>query len=91
MNHSKKNVPLYVDLDGTVIKTDLMFESVILLLKKNILYVFALIFWLIKGRAHLKFELARKTDLSASDLPLNLEFYEYLEGQRENGRDGYRN
>ena len=87
MNHSKKNVPLYVDLDGTVIKTDLMFESVILLLKKNILYVFAIIFWLIRGRAHLKFELARKTDLSASDLPLNVEFYKYLEGQRKNGRE----
>ena len=86
MNNSKENITLYVDLDGTLIKTDLLFESLLALLKKNILYVFAILFWSIKGRANLKFEVARKTDLSASDLPLNTEFYNYLQEQRETGR-----
>ena len=30
-----KNYPLVVDLDGTLIKTDLLYEGVIMLLRKN--------------------------------------------------------
>lgn len=87
MNNSVADIPLYVDLDGTLIKTDLMFESLLLLLKKNIFYALVLPFWLIKGKTHLKLQLAKRIDLPVSNLPLNTEFYSYLRGQKEAGRE----
>lgn len=46
--------PLCVDLDGTLLRTDLLVESVFALFKQNILYAFLLPVWLLKGKAHLK-------------------------------------
>ena len=48
------SIPLVVDLDGTLINTDLLFEAVILLLKKNPAFIFKLLLWLFKGKVHLK-------------------------------------
>ena len=48
------SVPLVVDLDGTLVKTDLMVESFFALIKQNPLLVFLCPFWLLKGRAFLK-------------------------------------
>ena len=64
-----------------------MFESILLLLKKNIFYGLVLPFWLIKGKTHLKLQLAMRIDLPVSNLPLNTEFYSYLRGQKEAGRE----
>jgi len=43
--------PIIVDLDGTLIKSDTLFESLMALLKQNPLWVFLLPFWLLKGKA----------------------------------------
>ena len=51
-------IPLCVDLDGTLIKTDLLWESLLALLKQRPLSIFQLPFWLLKGRAHFKHEIA---------------------------------
>lgn len=53
---SSLNIPLVVDLDGTLIKSDLLFESFIALFKKNPFYIFYMLFWLITGKARLKNE-----------------------------------
>jgi len=58
--------PLGVDLDGTLIRTDLLVESVFALLKCNLLFVFLLPLWLLKGRAHLKHEIAARGSISMS-------------------------
>lgn len=78
---------LYVDLDGTLIKTDLLLESILLLVKKNILLAFLIPIWLLKGKANLKFQLAQRVHVPVELLPLNLEFHSYLEEEVENGRD----
>lgn len=79
--------PLYVDLDGTVIKTDLLFESIILLLKKNLLLGLLIPFWLLKGRAYLKYQLAEQVNVPVALLPLNQEFIHYLKEEVELGRN----
>ena len=43
----KEIVPLCVDLDGTLIKTDLLWESLVRLLKNNPLYLLAVPVWLL--------------------------------------------
>ena len=59
-------LPLFVDLDGTLIKTDLMFESVCVLLKRNPFNLVTMAIWLCKGKAYLKARLAERVDLSFS-------------------------
>ena len=65
---------LVVDLDGTLLKTDLLLESLLALLKQNPLYVFLLPIWLLKGKAHFKEQIARYGQLDVSDLPYRSEF-----------------
>ena len=80
-------VPLCVDLDGTLIKTDLFWESSVLLLRRNPLWLFVLPFWWMKGRAHLKRQIAaRSGQLDPARLPYNESFLEFLRGEHRRGR-----
>lgn len=60
---------LCIDLDGTLVKTDLLYESLLALLSRNPLYVFLLPFWLLRGKASLKHEIARRVELDVTTLP----------------------
>src|SRR5207249_2846924 len=81
----KALVPLCVDLDGTLIKTDLLWESLVRLLKQNALYLFAVPLWLFRGRAHLKAQIAARVAFDVSSLPYNHALVEFLRAER--GRD----
>ncbi|MDR5784535.1 UbiA family prenyltransferase [Caballeronia sp. LZ065] len=82
-------VPLCVDLDGTLTPTDLLVESFLVLMKKNPMYVFLCVVWLLRGKAYLKSEIARRISIDVSVLPYNATFIEYLQQQRQSGRDLY--
>lgn len=77
---------LVADLDGTVLKTDLLLESLLALLKQKPLCVFLLPIWLLKGRAYFKHQIARRVELDASILPYRTELLDYLERERLAGR-----
>jgi hypothetical protein len=51
--HSE-NVPLAVDLDGTLLRTDLLLESVFRFIKQKPWLSLLIPFWMLKGRAYLK-------------------------------------
>ncbi|NQV68670.1 MAG: UbiA family prenyltransferase [Pseudohongiella sp.] len=87
MPNPKTHRPLFVDLDGTLIKSDLMLESVLLLIKKNPLAAFMLPLWLLKGRANLKHQLAQRVDIPYELLPPNPEFKAYIQQQEAEGRN----
>lgn len=78
--------PLCVDLDGTLIKTDLLWESVFGLLKLHPLDVLKLPFWLVRGKAFLKEQLAKRVPLQPETLPYNLPFLEFLRSEKARGR-----
>ena len=78
--------PLVVDLDGTLIKTDLLLESVCSLLRREPLALLALPIWLLKGRAHLKREIARRVQLDPALLPYRTELFDYLRVEHDQGR-----
>jgi len=80
------DTPLVVDLDGTLIHTDLLVESFLALIKQNPLYIFAVLFWSLKGKAHLKRQISRRADLDVSVLPYHQELLGYLKEQRTRGR-----
>ena len=80
------DVPLVVDLDGTLVKTDLLVESLMDLVKKEPQYIFALPFWLLKGRAEFKQEIAYRVSLDPQLIPYRPQFVEYVRAQRAQGR-----
>ncbi len=79
-------VPLCVDLDGTLIKTDLLWESLLLLLKRYPLLLFVIPVWLLRGRAYLKRQIGRRVRLDVAALPYNEDVVEYLRNERLAGR-----
>jgi 4-hydroxybenzoate polyprenyltransferase len=79
--------PLVADLDGTLIQTDLLIESVIILLKGNIFYIFLFPIWLLKGKASIKHEIASRVNINPGLLPYNQEFLDYLNTEHTNGRE----
>jgi 4-hydroxybenzoate polyprenyltransferase len=78
--------PLVVDLDGTLVKSDLLLESVVALLRRQPLYAFLLPVWMLRGIARFKQEVARRVALDPCLLPWRKELIDYLEGQRAEGR-----
>ena len=78
--------PLCVDCDGTLIRTDLLHESALQLIKKSWLSVFLLPVWLLKGKAHLKHRIAERVELDVGTLPYNDEVLAVMRRARVDGR-----
>lgn len=78
--------PLCVDLDGTLVKTDVFFESVLALLKRNPWAIVALLWWSLRGRSFLKRQVAAQVPLLVEMLPYRQEVLEFLRRERESGR-----
>jgi hypothetical protein len=78
--------PLVVDLDGTLVKTDLLIESVLALLKARPLCVLLLPVWMLRGMAQFKRQVALRTLLEPRTLPWRSQVIDYLMLQRAAGR-----
>ena len=80
---SAGEVPLCVDLDGTLIRTDTLFVSVRALARSNPVSFARMPFWLLAGRAKLKAEVAARVAIDAGSLPYNRELVQLLWRERE--------
>jgi 4-hydroxybenzoate polyprenyltransferase len=80
------NVALCVDLDGTLIHSDLLLESFLLLVKQNPLYLLLMPLWLLGGKARLKREIAARVTLDGSALPYTKPLLAWLREQKAAGR-----
>lgn len=78
--------PLYVDLDGTLIATDLLWEALRALLRARPAQVALGPLWLARGRARLKAEWADRVQLPVDALPYRAEVLEYVAKARARGR-----
>ncbi len=74
--------PLVVDLDGTLLRTDILLESAIHYFKHHGMHILILPFWLIKGKANLKTQLAERVTLDVTSLPYNESVLAYLEQEK---------
>jgi 4-hydroxybenzoate polyprenyltransferase len=82
-------VPLIVDLDGTLVATDTLWELIVGFLKANPLRIFLLLQWLFSGRARFKKRITSAVTLDVECLPYRPECLEWLRSQRESGREIY--
>ncbi len=80
------DVPLVVDLDRTFIHTDLLYEAIIGLIKKNPLYIFNLFAWALKGKAFLKNKIFSLVPVNAELLPYNASLIDFLKEEAATGR-----
>lgn len=85
MTHSNQK-PLCVDLDGTLIATDSLWESVLSLLRQNFWLSFFLPFWLMKGKAYFKHQVAQYVTLEVETLPYRDNVLAFLQQAKSQGR-----
>jgi 4-hydroxybenzoate polyprenyltransferase/phosphoserine phosphatase len=78
--------PLCVDLDGTLIGSDLLFESLIQCLRNRPALCLLWPLWLMRGKAYFKRQLAKRHDIDPVTLPYNTEVLDWLKQERKSGR-----
>lgn len=78
--------PLVIDLDGTLIHSDMLWESIVLFLKKHFLRAWQLPFWLFLGKAGFKERLANEVELDPAALPYDATVLALIARARAEGR-----
>ncbi|HEY3990702.1 MAG TPA: UbiA family prenyltransferase [Acidobacteriaceae bacterium] len=81
--------PLCVDLDGTLVKSDTLVDSLLLLVRTRPLDALKTPLWALRGKANLKREVTARVTLNVEHLPYNRPLLEYLMAQRGEGRKLY--
>lgn len=77
---------LCVDLDGTLLATDMLWESVLQLLRQRIYLLFALPIWLFRGKAYLKWKIATHIKIDPASIPYREDVVSFLMEERKKGR-----
>ncbi len=77
---------LYVDLDGTLVRGDTLYESVLLLLRRSPWFLFRMLAWLWSGKAAFKRQVAGAVRPDAPSLPYHGPFVAWLRDERAAGR-----
>lgn len=85
-NVDNSSIPLLVDLDGSLIKTDTLFETAMLVLSRQPWLVFMLAVWFLRGKPVLKRELSRRCQLNVDSLPYNESVIDYCRRAHDSGR-----
>ena len=82
-------LPLCVDLDGTLVKSDTLVDSALALARHRPADLLKLPGWLVQGKAALKRHITSSVTLDVAYLPYNRELLQYLEQQHASGRPVY--
>ena len=77
--------PLIVDLDHTLIDTDLLFLSSLGVLTKSPWLIGHYFFWLWKGKGYLKDQLVRRFEINIPELPYNESVISYILQRKKDG------
>jgi len=86
MNNSDTgNKVIVVDLDGTLINSDLLHESMSKFLLKNPFSIIYIFFWILRGRAYLKNRIAEIIDIDISVLPYNQLTIDWIRQKKNSG------
>ncbi len=85
----QKATPLCVDLDGTLVRSDTLHDSLLVLLHNRPAKLFALIAKLPHGKAAFKAYLGSLVTPDVANLPYNRKLLLYLQAERARGREIY--
>jgi 4-hydroxybenzoate polyprenyltransferase len=82
-------LPLCVDLDGTLVKSDTLVDSALALARHHPAQLLKLPGWLLQGKAAFKRHIASTVTLDVTHLPYNRELLQYVQQQHASGRPIY--
>ena len=78
--------PLCVDLDGTLINSDVTVESLLTMVRRYPIQSLAIPFWFAGGRAGGKDQICQRVTLNAAALPYRQDVIDYIRQQKDAGR-----
>jgi len=81
--------PLCVDLDGTLVKSDTLVDSLLLLVRARPLRALQTPIWALQGKAAFKAKVSSVASLDVAQLPYNQPLLGYLRQQHADGRKLY--
>lgn len=79
--------PLCVDLDATLAASNIFLSSLARLIRKNLLYVVALPYWLLRGPAFFKEQVMKKAPRENFAARLHEQFVQFLQNEHLGGRE----
>lgn len=82
----RAELALCVDLDGTLVRSDLTLESLLAAVKGRPWIILVLPWWILKGKNHMKDQLARHAQPDVEVLPYQSEVIELIRQARLDGR-----
>jgi 4-hydroxybenzoate polyprenyltransferase len=82
-------VPLCVDLDGTLVKSDTLVDTVIVLARQSPASLLRFPQWIGQGKASFKRNVSELAEIDVVHLPYNKPLLEYLRQQHAEGREIY--
>ncbi len=85
----ENRIPLIVDLDSTLIKTDTLHETLVQYIKNNIFNIFSLIKWYFYGKSYFKFRLSENITLKPEIFNYREEVLDLIRHEREKGNKIY--
>ncbi len=86
---SSSSLPLCVDLDGTLVKSDTLVDSICTLVRMRPALLLRLPIWMTRGKGAFKREVTARAPLDAAYLPYNEALAVYLREQAATGRPIY--
>lgn len=79
--------PLVLDLDGALVRRDLLLEGIAALLRRNALMLFPLIAWTLRGKVELRKRVVAHASFDIARLPVNHALVAYARTERAQGRE----
>ncbi len=80
------DLPLCVDLDGTLLESDTLYEAALALVRNRPLALLSMLLWVFRGKAFLKTRIAEESPLNLHLLPVREDFLLFLQEQYGHGR-----
>ena len=81
----EKKLPIFVDLDGTLIRGDMFLEAALLYVRQRFWNIFKLIYWLSRGRAVAKMMVARNVAIAPETLSYNQQVIDIIQERKRQG------
>ncbi len=88
-SHTATKVPLCVDLDGTLVKSDTLLDTVIVLARQSPGSLLHFPKWISQGKASFKQKVSALAAIDVVHLPYNWPLLEYLKHEHATGREVY--
>lgn len=89
-HETAERTPLFADLDGTLVKSDLLIESLLVLIKCKPTACLLALGWLLRhGKGFLKSKIAEHVEINPQTLPYHAQFLYFLRTEAAKGRSIY--